>query len=780
MARRKTKTTHKQRAQPGALRLITPPRQREILGAGLVALGLITLLAFVSQGGSLTRWWLGVLELAMGRGAVLAPLVLGGLGAWLFGEAVEGRERLRWERPIGGVACLAAVLGLGHFISTAVSDGRSMRMLAESNEGGGWLGYAVATAFTVNLGTVPGVVALVAVAVVAATLMVGLTLRDTAALTGRAGRSALRGLWARRPQRGRPRERASRRPGPSPEPADPDGGVVAQAARARMSQAGSPHGAPVVRVRDPSRLQWNLPELEEVLDPPVDIAGSSEEAQAVARLIEDTLAEFGVPVRVVEINHGPTITQYGLEPGYIERGEKRSKVKVSRIVALQNDLALALAASPIRIQAPVPGQPFVGVEVPNAASSLVSLRGVLESEAFARVAERGALPIALGRDTSGLAVAADLQAMPHLLIAGATGSGKSVAINAVISALIVGHTPDTLKLLLIDPKRVELATFRGLPHLAAPVVVDLERVVGVLQWAVREMDQRYRTFAETSVRNIHGYNRQMIERGSDLMPFIVIVVDELADLMLTVPEEAERLITRLAQLARATGIHLVIATQRPSVDVVTGLIKANFPARIAFAVSSSVDSRVILDTAGADKLLGRGDMLYQASDSSKLRRLQGCFVSDSEIERLTRVWKRQARPSRPAAETSLTLGIPEPLIQPELWEKMGEAKGRPFGEERDALWDDTVALIRQHSTASTSFLQRKLRIGYSRAARLMDELEEEGLVGPAQGNQPRQVLIGPDDLLEEAARAEGRAPHSGDEMSEEDDDEGIIRPWLSS
>jgi S-DNA-T family DNA segregation ATPase FtsK/SpoIIIE len=373
---------------------------------------------------------------------------------------------------------------------------------------------------------------------------------------------------------------------------------------------------------------------------------------------------------------------------------------------------------------------------------MVSLRGVLESDAYKKIAAKGALPIALGRDTSGRPVAADLGAMPHLLVAGATGSGKSVAINTIVCTLLMSHTPDTLRLVLVDPKRVEMTQYKGLPHLATPVVVEIENVIGVLQWAVRQMDKRYKDFAAEGARNLESYNHLMTERGRPRMPYLVIIVDELADLMMIAPEDAERLITRLAQLARATGIHLVLATQRPSVDVVTGLIKANFPSRIGFAVSSSVDSRVILDSVGAEKLLGRGDMLYMASDSSKLRRLQGCFVSDAEIDRLVRHW-RQAADShttrRKATEGATAHG---PAVQPELF--VDPADIEPKRPGRDELFEAAVDTIRTHRTASTSFLQRKLRIGYSRAARLMDELEDAGYVSPAEGNQPRQVLLGPE------------------------------------
>jgi S-DNA-T family DNA segregation ATPase FtsK/SpoIIIE len=404
------------------------------------------------------------------------------------------------------------------------------------------------------------------------------------------------------------------------------------------------------------------------------------------------------------------------------------KVSVGRIAALQHDLELALAAAPIRIETPVPGRPIVGVEVPNQSVELVSLRGVLESDAFKK--NKAPLKIALGRDVSGNPVTADLAAMPHLLIAGATGSGKSVCINAIVACLLFSNSPDSLRLIMIDPKRVELAPFNHIPHLLGPVVVDVQEVVPCLQWITREMDNRFAEFGQAGVRNIEAYNEKMAKSGGAAMPYIVALIDELADLMLVAPEDTEKQLTRLAQMARATGIHLVIATQRPSVDVVTGLIKANFPARISFAVTSSVDSRVVLDTPGAEKLLGRGDMLYMASDSSKLQRLQGCFVSDEEIARLVNFWREQA-----AAD-------PRPAIEPPPWKGLAEAPK----DGADDLLARATELVSKYDRTSISFLQRKLEIGYPRAARLMDELEERGIVGPDEGGgKSRAVLIQGED-----------------------------------
>ena len=458
-----------------------------------------------------------------------------------------------------------------------------------------------------------------------------------------------------------------------------------------------------------------------------------------AQIIEETLESFGIPVKVVEKQQGPTVTQFGLKPGDVERKMpdgtvKRMKVKVSRITALANDLALALSASPIRIEAPVPGKPVVGVEVPNEKSSMVSLRSVLESDGFRKLDKP--LKVALGQDVAGNPVYADLAAMPHVLIAGATGSGKSVCLNAVIASLLCDNTPEELRLIMIDPKMVELVLYNGIPHLLLPVVTDLEEAARALHWAMIEMDKRYQMFKEAGARNLDGYNKTPgIE---EKLPFVVVVIDELADLMMRAPEEIEKTICRLGQLARATGIHLVLATQRPSVDVVTGLIKANFPARISFAVTSQTDSRVILDSGGAEKLLGRGDMLYMASDAPKLQRLQGCYVSDDELRSLVNHWRDIAIEDQLA---TATIELPAAAG--------GTASSKDKGDE---LLDEAITLVRQFDRASTSFLQRRMGIGYNRAAKLIDMMEGRGIIGPVkEGGLAREVLIKSDDADDDDA-----------------------------
>jgi S-DNA-T family DNA segregation ATPase FtsK/SpoIIIE len=486
-----------------------------------------------------------------------------------------------------------------------------------------------------------------------------------------------------------------------------------------------------------------------VFEPGNDAMLSEEDLRIKARTIEDTLHHLGVEGKVVEVNRGPAITQFGVEPGFVTSrdGNKQTKVKVSRITAVANDLALALAAKTIRIEAPVPGRSIVGIEVPNAEIALVSLRDVMESESFAKIGGKSKLAIALGQNVSGQSVSADLAAMPHLLVAGTTGSGKSVCINAVIACLLARNTPDDLRLLMVDPKRVELTTYNGIPHLMAPVVVDLERVVGTLQWVTREMDARYRKFAKAGARNIDDYNARVKDTPGpegepmEKLPYIVVVIDELADLMMLAPDQTERTICRLAQMARATGIHLIIATQRPSVDVVTGLIKANFPARISFAVASSVDSRVILDGPGAEQLLGRGDMLFVSPDSGQPVRLQGCFVSDKELLKLVRHWKGM-RGAEDSTQSEPAAAETKPFVQHPLWDEMRAEMKKAKESPEDDLLGRAIEVVKLQRRASISLLQRKLQIGYTRAARLIDFMEQKGVVGPAvEGERWREVLV---------------------------------------
>lgn len=468
-----------------------------------------------------------------------------------------------------------------------------------------------------------------------------------------------------------------------------------------------------------------------------------------ARLIEQTLQQFEVPAKVVAINQGPRLTQFGIEPGIIETAKRdgsarQRKVKVSAITALADDLSLALATS-VRIQARVPGCSYVGLEVPNDESQTVFLADVPTEN-------RGGLPVALGLDVAGQPVVADITKMPHLLIAGATGSGKSACANALIASLLMKLTPHELNLLLIDPKMVELAQYEGLPHLVAPVITDMEQAAGALKWAVSEMDRRYKLLSQARKRNIVSYNQWAKANGEQTLPYLVIVIDELADLMIQYQEEVEPLIVRLAQLARATGLHLLLATQRPSVDVVTGLIKANVPTRIAFAVASSTDSRVILDRVGAEALLGRGDMLYLASDATHVRRVQGCFVSDEELEALIEHWRNSAFDSASdsafgsASDSAFLLDDRDDSASHSASHSAFDSPHSASGSTNsaadnsansDELLPAAIALLEQHNSVSTTFLQRQLRISYTCAARLIETLKERGLIESADEKQKR-------------------------------------------
>ena len=502
---------------------------------------------------------------------------------------------------------------------------------------------------------------------------------------------------------------------------------------------------------------WQLPPIE-LLQEPKPSRNHKHDNAARAQLIVDTLASFGVDASVVEINEGPAVTQFGVEPGWeiryketalqdedgkpvmgpdgrpakerVETG--RTRVRVNKITALQSDLALALAAPSLRIEAPVPGRAIVGIEVPNETASVVTLRTVMESSQYREMSSRSKLTISLGKGVSGEPIVANLAKMPHLLIAGATGSGKSVCLNAIVSNLITNATPDEVRFIMIDPKRVEMTTYARLPHLAfSEVIVDLDKVVGTLQAIVSEMEARYRKFSEVGVRNIEAYNRHA--RVLKKLPYWILIIDELADLMMVAPFEVEKLLCRLAQLARATGIHLVVATQRPSVDVVTGLIKANFPTRVAFAVTSITDSRTILDMGGAEKLLGQGDMLYLPTDAGKPKRIQGVYVSDAEVERLVEFWADERfHALRPDTSDDL---LEEALIAQNGSDDIDV-------EEDDPLLDDARDLAGRHTRLSPSLLQRRLNVGFLKAERLIAALEREGVLGPRIEGESREVLAG--------------------------------------
>ncbi len=466
-------------------------------------------------------------------------------------------------------------------------------------------------------------------------------------------------------------------------------------------------------------------------------------AEVTAEHLVETLRSFGVETRIVDISRGPTVTRYELQPC--------AGVKISKITNLADDIALNLATAGVRIEAPIPNKAAVGIEVPNKQSDVVGVRGIFESPAF--TGAKSKLTFALGRDIGGNAIVADIGKMPHGLIAGATGSGKSVCINTIIMSILYKATPEEVKLLMIDPKVVELGVYNGIPHLLVPVVTDPRKASGALGWAVSEMEKRYKMFADRGVRDLAGYNKfvetlpQEEKNDIEKMPHIVIIIDELADLMMTAPNEVEDSINRIAAKARAAGMHLIIATQRPSVDVVTGVIKANIPTRIAFAVSSQIDSRTILDTAGAEKLLGRGDMLFSPVGSTKPNRVQGCFVSDEEVEAVVDFIKN----GRTADYDDNVMVEIERQAAVEKKQKTGLAEDGP---DEDPMLSEAIKVVVENGMASTSLLQRKLKLGYARAARIVDMMQERGVVGPYEGSKPRKVLITPEQLMEREANGE--------------------------
>jgi S-DNA-T family DNA segregation ATPase FtsK/SpoIIIE len=706
------------RTRPALMRQLA--EYLEDLGALLLAVfAMINLLGLLGlTHGVVVDRWTEMLRRWLGWGAYVIPAAAGA-AVWAIGRRGLGlRVRISWPKVIAGEIALFGVLALLTF-----ADGSSLAG-AESGVAGGLVGWGLVRLLSDSLGPLLALV---------------LTILSTLA----AGWYALRGLFEPRiepvevpasfaglPPVSRRADSAGdvpavgRQPGKRPAPSKP-----LPAAYRKDFKVGSVSVDAAASIERDDRL------------PPLDVFERGEWVRVTAReinqaagLIEKTLADFGLPARVIGYRSGPSVTQYAVEPGFVEHngadGEsRRQKVRVSQISALANDLALALSAPTLRIEAPVPGHAYVGVEVPNRQASLVRLRPLLESEAFQSVGSP--LTLALGRDVAGAPQVADLAAMPHLLIAGTTGSGKSVLMTAITACLVSNNTPDDLKLVLIDPKMVELVRFNGLPHLLGKVETELERIVGVLRWCTGEMDRRYRLLEEAKVRDLAAYNQRLRRlRNAERLPRLVVMIDELADLMMMAPDQTEQTIVRLAQMARATGIHLVVATQRPSTDIVTGLIKANFPARISFAVASSVDSRVILDGTGAETLLGRGDMLYLAAEAGIPIRLQGAYVDDREILRLVQYWSQTHPPQE--GET----------VAP--WEELLHRQAA-FDEQDDIL-EQAIELVKRRGEASASMLQRQLRIGYPRAARLMDELEDLGVVGRVQsGGRTREILIGEDD-----------------------------------
>ena len=780
---------------------------QQILALLIIALGVITLLTlFQVTKGRWTDAWVDTLWYFLGWGAYPAALAILLTGLLWIAHQLDRPLKWRWRPFVGVELVFFGLLALTH---TIIGQGDLWALVGE-RWGGGLVGWATSAVLSTYLGWPAAVAILLALSALGMGFAFDVTAADVKRIAEDT-REILTGREAPRPasstvsrERPRPSQPAPPRPIPRQQPTPQATAPSSQIRPSRKPTPSPTQARPRVEPTPPPAPRRR----KKLTPPPIDLLNepegpvlSDDEIRQKSRTIEETLAQFGLPVEVTGVRVGPTVTQFGIKPGVVVHVESKlfsveldfdeldrkmvskglckqfkkydevltpqarvrveqvgsrwtifegakiysiirveeqtlnvhrsrgRKVRVSQISALADDLALALAAPRIRIEAPVPGRSVVGIEVPNDNVQLVGVREVMDSEEFRKL--KSPLAFTLGRDVAGDPVVADLARMPHLLIAGTTGSGKSVCIKALTTCLVYNNTPDELRLVMIDPKMVELVRFNGLPHLYGRVEVDLERVVRVLRWVALEMDDRYRRFAAVTARNLDDYNRLMKKNGELSLPRIVVLVDELADLMMLAPDEVERTICRIAQMARATGIHLVMATQRPSTDVVTGLIKANFPARISFATVSQIDSRVILDMPGAETLMGRGDMLYLAADAGYPVRVQGCFVSEEEIERIMEFWREQTGPAEAKAP----------------WEQMmrpGE-HGMAGGEENegDELLEEAITLVQESGRASASLLQRKMRIGHPRAARLIRLMEERGVIGPSvAGGRTRSVIIG--------------------------------------
>jgi S-DNA-T family DNA segregation ATPase FtsK/SpoIIIE len=677
--------------------------RREIFGISLVLVALMSSWALGrgDQDGAVIAWWAEVLRDSFGNASMLVPCYCAMTAIRSF--ANQDGPVLLFRHYAGGIGFAVGVLGLLSFGGQPVA---------------GHVGMAIGDIARGGLGQVASGLVLFAIGVVSVFLLADTDLqtleRDVRRLWPRRKKVVPAGLIAPVPTKAGKLS--------IPEPGKPP--VKIERIINIPKRAGPLKADAVVKPTLPgpvvSGAPLPLPDIRQ-LKYYETIVPDAGELEKKARTIEEALLSFKVEATVREINPGPAVTQFALEPG--------SGVKVSRITALQSDLALALAAQSIRVEAPIPGMARVGLEIPNAQIATVGLREVIESSAFTK--SKAKLPLPLGRDVNGRYIVGDLTKMPHLLIAGATGAGKSICLNGIISTFLLTRGPDELRLLMIDPKMVELTGFNGVPHLQCPVVTERDKVVGALQMVLREMNRRYELFKSLGVRNIDGYRERVAEEpDAEKMPYLVVIIDELADLMMTTPDEVETLLARLTQMARATGIHLIIATQRPSVNVLTGLIKANVPARIAFAVSSMIDSRVVLDMPGAERLLGRGDMLYLPPDAAKPVRIQGAFI-DEQVKEIVDHWHAVSPiPQYDPAWLDLPSSNPD---QSEDSEAMGED---------DPLMAQALGIVKSQGTASASMLQRRLRIGYNRAARLIEHMEDDGVIGPADGVRGRPVLVG--------------------------------------
>lgn len=688
---------------------LAPNIVREMVAVLLVGLGVFTLLAIMNVAGSVGQIFFSMLRLGLGWTSFVLPVILTGAGIALFYPV---KYKFTATNVVG---IILLVLSLSSLMHLFISPGNGVGVAA-NGAGGGYLGLAVALALVKLLDFWAALLAVVVLFAISLLLVFGQPLRQLY--------YRLKVQIPSFPKLPRVIVRNDNGQYASEANAESEGTDDARVGKDQRTKEAFKSTAGITT--KPSKNNEFVPSPMRSGDfspPPLDLLSNlitkvdSGNIRQNVGIIQETLEDFGIEVEMSEVNVGPTVTQYTLKPA--------AGVRLSKINNLSNDLSLALAAHPIRIEAPIPGRSLVGIEVPNRKTSLVRLREVMESDAFKQVPSILRMP--LGRDVAGNHVASDLLRMPHLLIAGATGMGKSVFLHSLLISLIYQNSPADLRFILVDPKRVEFTAYNDIPHLLAPVLVDPYKTISSLKWLVLEMERRYKVFADHKVRFISAFNHA---NPDSRMPYIVLVIDELADLMVVSAREVETYICRLAQMSRSVGIHLVLATQRPSVDVITGLIKANFPSRMAFAVTSGTDSRTILDTVGADKLLGNGDMLFLPSDASKPKRIQGAFVSDKEIQAVTDFVKKQSNP----------------IYVDELIAESKTSKQFEIDGSGDELLDEATELVVKTGKASASYLQRRFRIGYARAARLLDLLEAKGVVGPGEGAKRRDILMARTDL----------------------------------
>lgn len=689
---------------------IKPETRRAIVGIVAIVLALIAILAFFDWSGPSGRALLSGLRQGFGWMAYIMPLVVLILGVGLVWPRLIALELWRW---VGVALAVIGAVGLAHLLSVSAEEALQG---AVDGQGGGYIGFLVS--YPLSLALSPIAAGLVFVAAFTIGLLLAFNVSPTD--VWQAARRWLPGAASEEVLGGQAEDGPVGEPVPQFKVNTMQGGIAKPnvVQLQHQQQQEEQQKAKARALLKSANKRYNPPSLD-LLHSSVsrpDSGNVKENAQRIKR----TLENFGISVVMGEVNVGPTVTQYTLRP---EEG-----VKLSRITALQNDLALALAAHPIRIEAPIPKKNLVGIEIPNKEVSLVRLRDLLASKEFKRA--ESPLSFAVGKDVAGLTVVDSLERMPHLLIAGATGSGKSVCINTLLLSWLYRNSPSVVRFILVDPKRVELISYDGIPHLLTPVIVEPAKTINALKWAVREMDRRYRVLSESRSRNLLSYNAN---HPDEALPMIVIVIDELADLMIKFAREVEGAVVRLSQMARAVGIHLVLATQRPSVNVITGLVKANIPSRIAFQVASQIDSRTILDAAGSEKLLGNGDMLFLSSETAKPRRIQGGYVSEEEVHRAVEMIKEQ---NPTDAEYDESIVVP-----------MRESGGMMGEAGDDPLFEEAKRVVIQSGKASASLLQRRLRVGYARAARLLDMLQEQNIVNQAEGNKPRDVLVRPDQEL---------------------------------